>query len=369
MRTSWVLFFALVFTFCKCWKYVPLASTVAQWIGFVVIVSSLSYWLARYIWTVAFVDLVSGEGKAVLVTGCDSGFGYYLVKSLSRMGFFVFAGCLDSGSDGANDLSKFANVKVLQMDISSEQQVNYALVTIKEGLGSRVLWAVVCNAAIRNEGLFEWVTMEAMKKVVDVNILGTCRVAKAFLPLLRKSNGRLVVVTSSFGYVTMPLGTPYSMTKHAAVSMVDGLRRECYGKGVDIIQVMPQAYKTNISAPLFSRGLTTDDLKKNCPEVADDFTQKEIDSWIDSSKNFYDILNRENLQEVADVMVLAVRETDPRTWYTTPWSLCTAVLFPFTYLPDEATDAIMAIARTKLTPLSNMLKNHRKNYSTTRVHP
>ncbi|XP_037526039.2 D-beta-hydroxybutyrate dehydrogenase, mitochondrial-like [Rhipicephalus sanguineus] len=64
--------------------------------------------------------------------------------------------------------------------------------------------------------------MEAMKKVVDVNILGTCRVAKAFLPLLRKSNGRLVVVTSSFGYVTMPLGTPYSMTKHAAVSMVDG---------------------------------------------------------------------------------------------------------------------------------------------------
>ncbi|KAL1421676.1 hypothetical protein MTO96_023106 [Rhipicephalus appendiculatus] len=150
------------------------------------------------------------------------------------------------------------------------------------------------------------------------------------------------------------------MTKHAVVSMVDGLRRECYGKGVDIIQVMPQAYKTNISAPLFSRGFTTEDLKKNCPEVADDFTQTEIDNWIESSKNFYDILNRENLQEVADVMVLAVRETDPRTWYTTPMSLCTAALFPCTYLPDEATDALMAFARTKLTPLSNMIKN-RKN--------
>ncbi|KAL3226984.1 hypothetical protein MRX96_024489 [Rhipicephalus microplus] len=40
----------------------------------------------------------------------------------------------------------------------------------------------------------------------------------------------------------MPMATPYSMTKHALVSMVDGLRRECYGKGVDIISVMPQAY-------------------------------------------------------------------------------------------------------------------------------
>ncbi|KAH7939091.1 hypothetical protein HPB52_005854 [Rhipicephalus sanguineus] len=229
MRTPWTLFFALVFAFYGCWRYVPLANILAQWIGFVVVVSTLSYWLARYLWSIVFVSLVSGEGKAVLVVGCDTGFGYFLVKSLCRAGFFVFAGCLDATCDGANELKKLANVKVLQLDISSERQVSDALVTIKDGLGSKGWW-------------------------------------------------------------------------------------------------------TNISAPLFSRGLTTEDLKKNCPEVADDFTQKEIDSWIDSSKNFYDILNRENLQEVADVMVLAVRETDPRTWYTTPWSLCTAVSVPF-HLP------------------------------------
>ncbi|XP_075727482.1 17-beta-hydroxysteroid dehydrogenase type 2 isoform X2 [Rhipicephalus microplus] len=199
MRTSWVLFFALVFTLCKCWKYVPLASTVAQWIGFIVVVSSLSYWLTRYIWTVAFVSLVSAEGKAVLVTGCDSGFGYYLVKSLSRIGFFVFAGCLDANSDGANDLRTLDNVKVLQMDISSEEQVNDAVATIKVGLGSKVLWAVVCNAGMRNEGLLEWIPMDALKRVIDVNIIGNCRVSKAFLPVLRKARGRLVVVTSSFG--------------------------------------------------------------------------------------------------------------------------------------------------------------------------
>ncbi|KAL1472197.1 hypothetical protein MTO96_023105 [Rhipicephalus appendiculatus] len=185
MRTPWTLFFALVFAFYGCWRYVPLANILAQWIGFVIVVSTLSYWLARYLWSIAF--------------GCDTGFGYFLVKSLRRAGFFVFAGCLDATCDGASELRKLANVKVLQLDISSELQVSNALVTIKEGLGSKVLWAVVCNAAIRNEGLLEWVTMETVEKVVDVNILGTCRVAKAFLPLLRKCNGRLVVVTSSFG--------------------------------------------------------------------------------------------------------------------------------------------------------------------------
>lgn len=33
-------------------------------------------------------------GKAVLITGCDSGFGFALSKHLHKLGFTVFAGCL-----------------------------------------------------------------------------------------------------------------------------------------------------------------------------------------------------------------------------------------------------------------------------------
>lgn len=34
------------------------------------------------------------QGKAVLITGCDSGFGHALAKHLHKLGFTVFAGCL-----------------------------------------------------------------------------------------------------------------------------------------------------------------------------------------------------------------------------------------------------------------------------------
>lgn len=34
------------------------------------------------------------RGKAVLITGCDSGFGHALAKHLHTLGFTVFAGCL-----------------------------------------------------------------------------------------------------------------------------------------------------------------------------------------------------------------------------------------------------------------------------------
>ncbi|KAL3170840.1 hypothetical protein MRX96_043912 [Rhipicephalus microplus] len=53
---------------------------------------------------------------------------------------------------------------------------------------------------------------------------------------------------------------------------------------------------TNITSPSCSQRLTTEDLRRNCPEVADDFTQEEIDGWIRSSKDYFDALNRDNLQ-------------------------------------------------------------------------
>lgn len=345
MRTSWTLFVALIVTLWKCWGYVPGAALLAEWIGFVVLVSSLSYYLARYIWAVCFVKLVDGRGKAVLITGCDTGFGHLLAKNLARLGFHVYAGCLDGNSDGARELRKIAEVKVLQLDVCSDKEVNDAATTIKADLGSKILWAVVCNAGIRNDGLLEWISMDSVKKVVDVNLLGTCRVAKTFLPLLRKAKGRLVVVTSGFAYVTMPMGTPYSFTKHALVSMLDGLRRECRGKTVDIISVIPQAYKTNITAELSSARFTMEDLRKKNPEVAEDFTQEEIDDWFRTSKEYFDVLNRDNIQEVVDVMLAAVRETHPKTGYPTPVSASTAVLFPLVYLPDEVSDALIALGR------------------------
>lgn len=347
MRTSWTLFFVLIVTLWKCWKYVPGAAVLAEWIGFIVLLLSLSYYLARYIWALCFVKLVDGKGKAVLVTGCDTGFGHLLSKNLARLGFYVYAGCLDENSVGARELRNLAEVKVLQLDVCSEKEVNDAATTIKADLGSKILWSVVCNAGIRNDGLLEWLSMDSVKKVVDVNLLGTCRVAKKFLPLLRKAKGRLVVVTSGFAYVAMPMGTPYSFTKHALVSMLDGLRRECRGKNVDIISVIPQAYKTNITSELSSARFTIEDLRRNHPDVAEDFTQEEIDDWFRTSKDYFYILNRDNIQEVVDVMLAAVRETHPKTAYPTPISASTAVLFPLVYLPDEVSDAIIALARTK----------------------
>ncbi|KAH9380039.1 hypothetical protein HPB48_006145 [Haemaphysalis longicornis] len=129
------------------------------------------------------------------------------------------------------------------MDVTKEEELHDALTTVKSTLGRKVLWAVVANAGVPAHGLVEWESMETMRKVFDVNVFGVVSVCKKFLPLLRKSRGRLVLVSSVAGRGTFPYGVSYSMSKHAVISLADGLRRECVDKGVDVATIEPATYR------------------------------------------------------------------------------------------------------------------------------
>jgi NAD(P)-dependent dehydrogenase (short-subunit alcohol dehydrogenase family) len=61
------------------------------------------------------------------------------------------------------------------------------------------LWAVVNNAGIATVGNMEWMSVQTIKRVFDVNTFGSVAVTNAFLPLLRKSRGRVVIVSSLAG--------------------------------------------------------------------------------------------------------------------------------------------------------------------------
>jgi NAD(P)-dependent dehydrogenase (short-subunit alcohol dehydrogenase family) len=61
------------------------------------------------------------------------------------------------------------------------------------------LWAVVNNAGIVKYGFMEWMGTETVKKMFDVNTIGPVTVTKAFLPLLKISHGRVVIVSSLAG--------------------------------------------------------------------------------------------------------------------------------------------------------------------------
>lgn len=358
MRTSWVLFTVFSVLLWKLWNSVPLLPELGSFVGSLVVIFCVSYCLSGILWKKLFVKPLPVDGKAVLITGCDSGFGHALATRLSRDGFVVFAGCIDSQSDGARVLGKQRNTTVLQMDITKADQVDAAFDKVQQALGSRALWSVVANAGVRNNGLLEWITMESIVKIFDVNVFGTLRVTKKFLPMLKKSKGRMIVVTSPFGHVTMPMGVPYCMTKYALVSMVDGLRRECKGKGVDFVNIEPIAYKTAITTNLGAQAETQPELQQQSPEVVADFSVKEVQRWLDMPSQLYELISRDDVNEVVDQMVLAIRETYPKTRYISKFRLGGILYYGAAVFPTELADLAIGLGMRTLPFVSRILRTH-----------
>ena len=105
-----------------------------------------------------------------MITGCDTGFGHDLAKSLHRLGFTVFAGCLNDCSDGALALKKLGAVTnslhVIQMDVTSQEQVDAARDYVHRNLPSDAgLWGLVNNAGLAYSALIEWLPIEYYEMV------------------------------------------------------------------------------------------------------------------------------------------------------------------------------------------------------------
>ncbi|XP_066931673.1 short-chain dehydrogenase/reductase family 9C member 7-like [Clytia hemisphaerica] len=183
------------------------------------------------------------EKKNVLVTGCDSGFGFQTALELSESNCKVFAGCLTQ--DGVKRLESNARFRGMAfiMDVTKDEDVQKAKEVIEE---NGALDGIVNNAGIAIHGLIEWQSIELMKKTFEVNYWGTVRVTKVMLPLLKKSRGRIVNVTSMGGRLSPPYTAPYYGSKYAAEAFSDSLRLEVKPWGVSVHIIEPTFYATGI---------------------------------------------------------------------------------------------------------------------------
>lgn len=186
--------------------------------------------------------------KAILITGCDTGFGNMLATRMAKKGYKVFAGCLFPDRENAIELAKRSErIHVIGMNVGSDQSMQDARKLIEKKLGDKQeLWAVVANAGIALFSPLEFSTMSEIENVFNVNTLGTIRTVKTFLPFVRRCKGRIIITTSMCAVMSTPYLIAYSMSKIALKSLVQGLYRELTSFGVYCVSIEPFIYRTPI---------------------------------------------------------------------------------------------------------------------------
>jgi len=78
--------------------------------------------------------------------------------------------------------------------------------------------------AITSLGLPEWMSVEDYRRQCDVNLFGLIDVTMTFLPLVKKTRGRIVNTSSLAGRLALPVSATYSLSKFGVEAFSDLLR-------------------------------------------------------------------------------------------------------------------------------------------------
>ncbi|CAG2177689.1 unnamed protein product [Oppiella nova] len=239
----------------------------------------------------------------------------------------------------------------MRMDVTSDEEVKAVYEQIQKDLtqNEEQLWAVVNNAGILTLGPLDWGTVDTYKRIFEVNTFGMVRVSRTFLPLIRQSKGRIVNLVSMAGRLTPENLGIYSMSKHAAISFSDGLRRETRKWGIKVSTIEPTAYKTPMAGPDYF----TRELEKQWNESSDDVKQLYGQAYYDHFKQRKDRLTvaktGKNIYEVIDKMIDAIRSPDPQIRYVAvPGKAYNKIaIFLAQLMPLEVYDSIFAHKSTR----------------------
>ncbi|MEM8557039.1 MAG: SDR family oxidoreductase [Bacteroidota bacterium] len=186
--------------------------------------------------------------KKILITGCSSGFGLDAAKTLAQKGHHVYAtmraveGRNAAKAQGLRDFAaaEGVSISVHEMDVTSDESVQHA---VREMDGVDVL---INNAGYGYGGPVESFTADEFLAQLDLNIVGTARVANAVLPGMRaQGDGLIIQVSSTAGRAAFPGFGVYNASKWGLEGLSEAMRYELAPLGIDVVLVEPGPFETS----------------------------------------------------------------------------------------------------------------------------
>jgi 3-oxoacyl-[acyl-carrier protein] reductase len=201
------------------------------------------------------------QGRVALVTGGAGGIGGAVVRSLAQAGVSGVAINYRKSSKQADDLAgeiERTGVRALtvQANIQSDEQVRAMIAKISDQFGR-------LDILVNNAGVTHWVKVSDLEaltdqiwdEILDVNVKGAFRCARAAAKLLEATQGMIVNISSISGVLSpstmssLAYGTAKAalihLTKGLAVALAPKVRVNCVAPAFTDTPWMSEHYGAN----------------------------------------------------------------------------------------------------------------------------
>ncbi len=180
------------------------------------------------------------------ITGASSGIGLAIAEQLAAAGVAVVLGARRADrleAAVARIRAAGGSAEAVPMDVTSEPDVARLVARAEAAFGR--LDVMVCNAGFGYYGTVENTDPDVMRRMMDVNFLGTFFGARAAIPVFRRrGSGHLVIISSIVGRRGIAQMSGYSATKAAQVGFAESLRTEFLGSDIHVSVVLPISTET-----------------------------------------------------------------------------------------------------------------------------
>jgi short-subunit dehydrogenase len=173
-----------------------------------------------------------------LVTGASSGIGKTAALALVQAGFEVIG-----TSRNTQHITPVNGVTFLDLDVTRDDSAAAAVSQVIQRFGR--IDVLVNNAGMGASGATEENSIGQTQRLFDINVFGIIRMTNAVLPHMRaQRSGRIINLSSIFGFMPAPFMAAYSATKYAVEGYSESVDHEVRQYGVRVLLVEPGGTRT-----------------------------------------------------------------------------------------------------------------------------
>lgn len=182
--------------------------------------------------------------KTVLVTGAGSGIGRGLMYGLAEEGFKVIG--TDMNLENARKTADIVrrnhgDAEAFSLDVTKDKDLSMLM----DALGNRKVDILINNAGLQHVAPLEEFPDEKWDLLIRVMLIGSARMMKAVLPLMRKNGfGRIINIGSIHSLVASPYKTAYTAAKHGLLGLSKAVALETADCDITVNTICPAYVKT-----------------------------------------------------------------------------------------------------------------------------
>lgn len=187
--------------------------------------------------------------RTILITGASSGIGAALAKEYAKYGsnLILTARRADRLNEITNEckvINPNTVILTFQCDVRHVEEFREPVKQAVEKFG--LIDTVIANAGFGVSGAFIQLKAEDYRRQFETNVFGVLNTIYATLPELKRSKGKIAIISSVAGYIELPNASAYSMSKAAVKSLGGSLYVELAKYGISVTTICPGFIESEI---------------------------------------------------------------------------------------------------------------------------